>query len=915
MKVSFESWENLQRRLILVPRIEEEGRGAIVHALEETIDDTSSLLLGSSLVRLVTDHDNDQSISSRLLYELDFASILSVLRESPSPIVLEFEPRKTPRTPLDPSIEEEKKEDNTPFTDPTMRPVVPSPAPLDSNDDGGERSTSAMNMKSLLSWTAQLRESSIQMASEAAQAVAKAAQEHQRAPKKDSLASLPSADLQATADTNNTSKRTVQLALYEDKGGDWATLQRPTTGSTLCVRQVSDPRAALSSSDYSFQWYRSTLDQERWNELTGATTAAFQPTAMETGYFLKCCVYISANLDTGEESTCMEFETPDKVHASRGLFNGARQALLRGAQMGGWQGLDKAWGRTFSLEVQMGLQVVDPDTLQKVPSSLVKIRQTDKNVCELIHSQEEPLLGVTASIPDYAESRKVELHFPRGIPESSLLAALVNEDGKLLLEAPNRLARESLLLSLGITNFSGKPQNLTESTILFFMDTEDTNATSGLISTVMQEEDGAIHSDHSVEDGGLTIGSCSTTSEEFSSKANTTASAPSTPERIVSPRPPLTDSILLTRSQSLDLKQRRQISDLETSGADIELHRMRAKLVRKDKIISELQRQIARVEGRVTKAEQTVKRKQEELAKSKGKVENLSSLVKRAEKKITSHIETFERVKADHKNELQKMESVVSEKDNRIALLEKAQRNLENEKALLSAAVEARESKLEKLEKLKDQVKTMTGKVEVIDTLRSKLDMAEEEIRRLNTLVSEREATAEGAKIELKAVTEEKKSLSDLLNDERAKLKCIQEKYDAQAVVIQKVTAERNSFRQKSESKSKELGRICREGRSIQDIERMIADDSTRRQEVQLLRQSKRQMQTELDDCRVAHARLQSAHQMSGAEHEMNKVLERNAELERLLSNLTEFVNAKEMQLETMKQVNEALLKELSKSG
>ncbi len=46
-------------------------------------------------------------------------------------------------------------------------------------------------------------------------------------------------------------------------------------------------------------------------------------------------------------------------------------------------------------------------------------------------------------------------------------------------------------------------------------------------------------------------------------------------------------------------------------------------------------------------------------------------------------------------------------------------------------------------------------------------------------------------------------------------------------------------------------------------------------------------------------------------DHNVLRILERSAELERIVSELTEYVGAKEMQLETLKQVNAALEKEI----
>jgi DNA anti-recombination protein RmuC len=72
---------------------------------------------------------------------------------------------------------------------------------------------------------------------------------------------------------------------------------------------------------------------------------------------------------------------------------------------------------------------------------------------------------------------------------------------------------------------------------------------------------------------------------------------------------------------------------------------------------------------------------------------------------------------------------------------------------------------------------------------------------------------------------------------------------------------------------AKEIGCVCHNGHTVREVEKIIADN--------------------------------------GMDHDSAKLLERNAKLERLLSELTEYLNAKEMQLDTMKQINDALQLEI----
>jgi hypothetical protein len=134
---------------------------------------------------------------------------------------------------------------------------------------------------------------------------------------------------------------------------------------------------------------------------------------------------------------------------------------------------------------------------------------------------------------------------------------------------------------------------------------------------------------------------------------------------------------------------------------------------------------------------------------------------------------------------------------------------------------------------------------------------------------------------------------------------------EAQQMKIQKRKAERNSYKQKGDSLAKEIAKVCRNGRTIKDVEKIILDDASRKQEVTLLREQKRKALDEIQQYRTALEQCRSAQKMAGLDHDSTRVLERNAELERLLSELTEYIAAKEQQVGTLKLVNDELQSEI----
>ena len=113
------------------------------------------------------------------------------------------------------------------------------------------------------------------------------------------------------------------------------------------------------------------------------------------------------------------------------------------------------------------------------------------------------------------------------------------------------------------------------------------------------------------------------------------------------------------------------------------------------------------------------------------------------------------------------------------------------------------------------------------------------------------------------------------------------------------------------------MARVCQHGRSLRDVERILAEEAGRTQEIEVLRDQKKKATEELQRYQILYEQARRVQLLAGLDCDVTKVLERNEELERLLSELTEYVSAKEMQLQTLKDVNDALqgeLRELAKA-
>lgn len=956
----FDSTEELQTRLVLLPRIEEEGVGAIVehYVPRDKGDDEdeprdanrdTERIRGTVVGSILANDDKGDESELVDLKDLDFAEILAALRsakppvrlqlvydpteeeiqnnedsvvveqsadESSPPVASEDDTREAPEgksSTTEPVFEEEKKVDPADMessdadkdhrTDPSQSENEPSAI-----DD-----KAASMQSSLMSWASRFSASSVQMATERAQQAMEVAAERRKAAAAVMASSMsPLRTRTASADISAEAKQRLDVDMFiQTSSGAFLPLPqekqklsselRVTNSSVLTIRKSA--AKACSPDEYSFQWYRSlerpntgsTPEDNNtieWVELPGATSRVFQPTATEVGHKIRCVVtklgdgassddddYNDKEEGSADEkslSACLE--TFECVSAALTLFNGARQALVKGAHFGGIKGQRNLSDRTFRIKVSMSI-TKDPETRKSKSTSSLCFYQVSGSTSESMHPEEEPITGVTA-VADHESAKGFELVLPDDMPESAALVRALATDGRLPLLASNRHGRESLLLSIGIAKYAGEPSTLGPACVLYF-DVENTIDSEAEASVGQEEPEPTTN---------------------IVENEDETSSVPEPADR-----PPLipksVDSI--QRRHSLDAplvtdhEDAQRVKELER-----ELNALRSRLSKKDKAMTDLQKQVQTSDAACDKLGNDLTKRENELKETK---RNL--LV--AERRMQSQEDDMKRMRSDQTKAIESLNKELDSRAASISELEKTVRILQNEKTVLSATVEARDSKLAKMATLQSSLDEMKTEVSKTDELRNQLEQASQKYSELSQRFDMAEGHKEEVLRELEDARKKALKLEDRTKLESQKSESCRIELDTLQMKIQKLKAERNNYKQKSDSLSKEISRVCRQGRTIKDVEKIISDDVARRQEVELLREQKRKALEDLNHYRTAYEQARAAQRLAGIDHETSKIYERNAELERLLSELTEYVSAKEMQLETLKEINDTLQEEI----
>ena len=162
-----------------------------------------------------------------------------------------------------------------------------------------------------------------------------------------------------------------------------------------------------------------------------------------------------------------------------------------------------------------------------------------------------------------------------------------------------------------------------------------------------------------------------------------------------------------------------------------------------------------------------------------------------------------------------------------------------------------------------------------------------------------------------KALQETVEKLEKQLNEETMKSSKYKSRFEKSNSIVQRLKGEKNMFKQKADSLAKEMSRICRNGKGINEIEKLIHDHEVLMTEVSVLKAQKKEALEDLEQSRSAYESILEAHALAGIDGEAVRAIQRRVDLERVVADLTEYVNAKEMQLETTREINRALTEEM----
>jgi len=523
--------------------------------------------------------------------------------------------------------------------------------------------------------------------------------------------------------------------------------------------------------------------------------------------------------------------TTPRIIADTSLFNAARRNLgTNAATFGNLEGTGKAENRVFRIKIDIGMR-------ENKACSALTLFQVEGGTAEPIHPLETPLYDATPRLPDPTSPRLFSLQFG-GEAELPPFIAALSDGNEMTFRAPNRMARESFLLTLGIAGFRGRPADLSVDSDLFPCEVKEDVC-------VMEE---------AVEEEGMV-------------------------------------DVTLTEEGKM-------------AALEKEIVLLRNQLTSKNDAIVQAEANAWKSQEYIDRLKAILEREKEETRRAKEDYKGCYTQLRLAEKRIQTFDETMSRTKNDFNLKLASMDDDLAKERGRNASLEKTIKSLQNQNAVWEASVKSRDDKLIHMEQIKLQLKQLTEQCKQSETIKHQL----EELTIKHTQLQKEHIATQSQITDHQTSLQTKTSRILTLESEQAqsqiKIDTLQKKLHLATNEKHQLMSDRNNFKKKSDSLSKEMTRVV-----AHEQQKNTTEINTLQSEIEYLKYTKKKALEELTEERHKCERLQEGLRRNGKEEEW-RVMEQRVELERVVKELTEYVEAKERQIETMRQVNQALVED-----
>lgn len=369
-------------------------------------------------------------------------------------------------------------------------------------------------------------------------------------------------------------------------------------------------------------------------------------------------------------------------------------------------------------------------------------------------------------------------------------------------------------------------------------------------------------------------------------------------------------------------------TDVETSSlASLRLKQLETQLAEAHSRLDAKNTALNKLQKKLDASVNERKKLEKEARQTKKDLEAKNSKCEKTIATLTEEVQIITKALTGCETELEernkKIDNLVAGNRDKAVEHEKAVKALNNELSVCKAAIEARDSKVEALREnvteLNAKLAAQANELAAVESLRNDLTQSKTQSSTATQVIEKMKKEETEFQNELKEAKCIVDELSKKYNVAKASAAKSTTEADKVKADYRRLKMERNSLKTKAESLQKEMNQIAKKSKNNQvDSE---AFDKLQH-ELQQLRQEHIDLQRDLDTERTEKRDLRAELNASRLAHQ-NPIIDyqptdetdgspRVEELERIISEMTEYSSAQALQIETLRQINTALTEDIS---
>jgi len=327
-------------------------------------------------------------------------------------------------------------------------------------------------------------------------------------------------------------------------------------------------------------------------------------------------------------------------------------------------------------------------------------------------------------------------------------------------------------------------------------------------------------------------------------------------------------------------------------------------------VVTKYQTQISTLQQNLHQLQSTLLQKEKSSLTLDDTYQSQTNKLKEENDQLSMSLKEKEKAMKDLEMKYQTQSSNLNQSSTLLKNSQKRVEELDMENRMLQASLNTNEENLKLMDGYKREIINLEKNNQKLDLLQNKLNEKQKQFDLLESLHNQQIKHQTEQQAEYQTLQQKYESLEQELSNSQTQYETLSKQLTSLQQNCSSLITEKNNYKHKSNSLSKEIHRLCK---SRQDYNLKLEEEY--QSQINSLISRQKEYRIELSQYKNLYEQSLQLQQKPTQNFDIQLLLQQRSEMERIVQDLTEHLNAKEMQLQTLKDINQILEKGFREKG